>query len=120
MHTIFLGYSRSLTGAEMRKLFDIDPEHPDGLSKFEQFSGCGYVEPGNFEVYDRLEYADYVFDGDFIEKLLPFRFDVSILKSIDFSDVISFFYIKTENISSFEFIAVKVVGPILVDKFYYE
>ena len=46
MHTIFLGYASSLLGNEMIQYFDIDPEHEEGVSKFEQSFGCDYAEPG--------------------------------------------------------------------------
>jgi hypothetical protein len=120
MHTVFLGYSVTLSGAEMIQYFDVDPEHEDGVSKFEQSFGSDYVEPGSFEVYDRVEYENFGFDNALIEKLLPFDLDSSIVEQIDFSAAKSVFYIKTKQVKKMDVGGVKLLGPIRIVRFDFE
>lgn len=120
MHTIYLGYSTSLSGDEMIEYFDIDPEHEEGISKFEQLFECNYVEPGSFEVYDRSEYESFGFDGDLFMKLAPFTPDINLLSQINFSLAKSVFYIKVQQVINTENDNIKLLGPMRIEKFEFE
>lgn len=120
MHTIYLGYSAVLSGDEMIRYFDIDSDHKDGISKFEQAFGGEYIEPGNFEVYDKAEYQNYEFDSDLVAKLLPFEVCSKIILAIDFYAAKSVFYVKTQNVSIKENDLIKLFGPLSIEKFNFE
>lgn len=120
MHTIYIGYSTVLSGCELIKYFDIDPDHEKGISKFEQEFGCNYVEPGSFEVYDRKEYDGFIFDAGFFARLVPFAPDPKLISAIDFDSVRSIFYIETPTVTRTENGIVKLLGPMTVDKFDFE
>ena len=104
----------------MIQYFDIDPDHKDGVSKFEQAFGCDYVEPGSFEVYDRLEYESFGFNSELFAKLVPFVPKSSFLDQIDFTVAKSVFYIKTQKVSKTDNGKVKLFGPMKIEKFDFE
>ncbi len=120
MHSIYLGYSSVLSAEELIQYFDIDAEHETGKSKFEQNFGCGYIEPGSFEVYESKLYGKSHFDGELIEKLLPFKPDHNLISEIDFSRVKSFFYIKLEKVLRKYNDSIVLVGPMFIKKFDFE
>ncbi|MBO9458113.1 hypothetical protein [Labrenzia sp. R5_0] len=120
MHTVYLGYSNVLSAEEMRAYFDIDPEHQERLSKFEQVFGCDYVEPGSFEVYSPSEYENFDFDAKFFVKLLPFNPEESLVSKINFSTVESVFYVADVNVKKTYVKDIYLLGPIEVEKFEFE
>ncbi|MCW0982706.1 hypothetical protein CFBP6625_21835 [Agrobacterium tumefaciens] len=120
MHTIYLGYSAVLSGDEMIRYFDIDPDHEEGISKFEQSFGSEYIEPGSFEVYDRKEYEEFWFDVDIFAKLAPFEPDSGLVSKIDFSSAKSIFYIETSIVAIKENDVIKLIGPMTISKFDFE
>lgn len=120
MHSIYLGYSTTLSGKEVMQYFDIDPDHKDGISKFEQAFGCEYVEPGSFEVYDRDDYKDFDFDASLFERLLPFMPDEEHVAHIDFRVAKSVLYVKIKHVDRMESADIKLVGPMIIEKFDFE
>lgn len=120
MHTVYLGYSNVLSAEEMRAFFDIDPEHEERLSKFEQVFGCDYVEPGSFEVYSPGEYETFDFDAKFIRKLLPFNPEECLVSMIDFSKVKSVFYVVNSGVQKRTAEGIQLLGPMEIEKFDFE
>lgn len=120
MHTVFIGYSVSLSGNEMIQYFDIDPDHEERISKFEQSFGCEYVGPGSFEVYDCSEYQDFGFNGDLFSKLVPFEPDRDMVDYIDFSSAKSIFYIVTSLVKKMDNDDIRLFGPMKIEKFDFE
>lgn len=120
MHSIYFGYSTTLSGEEMIRYFDIDPNHEEGVSKFEQEFGCEYVEPGSFEVYGRDDYKDVGFDASLLERLLPFTPDKEHVGKIDFGEAKSVFYIKTDHVDRMENPDIRLIGPMFIEKFDFE
>ncbi|GHB47613.1 hypothetical protein GCM10007094_41130 [Pseudovibrio japonicus] len=91
MQTIFLGSSATHSADEIRDYFDIDPDHEDGRSKFEQSFGCDYIEPGSYEVYDLADLGAPKFDSQIVSKLTPFDPDPMLLTKIDLAAAKSIF-----------------------------
>ncbi|ASP35464.1 hypothetical protein [Labrenzia sp. VG12] len=120
MHTVYLGYSNVLSAEEMRAFFDIDPEHEERLSKFEQVFGCDYVEPGSFEIYSPGEYETFDFDAKFFRKLLPFNPEENLVSMIDFSKVKSVFYVVNSGVRKRAAEGIQLLGPIEIEKFDFE
>lgn len=120
MHTVYLGYSKTLSSEEMIRYFDVDPTHSEGISLFERAFGCEYIEPGSFEVYDPFEYAPDDFAAFLEERLLPFTPGRNWIERIDFGSARSVFYVKTNHISHLSNDDINLVGPIQIEKFDFE
>lgn len=120
MHTIFIGYSPFFSGNEMIAYFDIDPNHKDNISKFEQNFGSEYIDPGNFEVYDPDDYKEFNFDSTLIGDLLPFSLQEEFMEKIDFNTAKCVFYVKTSHLDRLENDAIRLFGPVFIEKFDYE
>ena len=98
MHTVHIGYSSELTGKEMRQLFDIDPDHPELLSKFSQLFGGGYIDPGSHETYDKTEQNTGHFTAEYLDKLFPFELDKITLLQLEEASAQSVFYVETGSV----------------------
>ena len=120
MHNIYLGYSLTLTSQEMRDYFDIDMDHPESKSKFEQIFEVDYIEPGSFEVYGNTDYETLAFDENFISKILPFKPQMEWLEKIDYNNCKCVFYIATEAAKKMITENVTLLGPFRIDKFDFE
>jgi hypothetical protein len=107
-----IGYSVEFDARKIRSLFDIDPDHPDLVSKFEQEFGCSYLDAESFEVYGRDEYQKYNFDAEFISRLLPFSVPDDILSKIDFSSAVAVFFVSTDSMKKNEGLGLTFIGSI--------
>jgi hypothetical protein len=120
MHNIYLGYSLTLTAREMKNYFDIDINHPESKSKFEQIFEVGYIEPGTFEVYGSTDYENLAFDESLISELLPFRPQMEWLEKIDYINCKCVFYIATETTNKMSAENVTLLGPFRIIRFDFE
>ncbi len=120
MHTIYIGYSPNLSSDEVIQYFDVDPNHDESFSKFEQEFGSNYIAPGDFEVYSPQDYKDFEFNESFFQKLLPFKIDILEIKKIDFMVAKSLFFVKSIEIEILENDDLKLYGPIKIRRFEYE
>ncbi|MEM0988125.1 MAG: hypothetical protein AAGK00_04545 [Pseudomonadota bacterium] len=120
MHTIFLGTSTTLDAPSMRDHFEIDPDHPDGVSRFEQLFGSGYIEPGKFEVYGAEEYAGFEFNTELFERLLPFNIPNDAAGIIELGGAMCCFYVESASVERLAADGIQLIGPLTIEKFDYE
>jgi hypothetical protein len=69
---VYVGYSLEKSADQILECLDIDPSHPEGTSVFERMFGCGYIGPGDFEVYGR-EDMEHGFSESELKKYFPFE-----------------------------------------------
>jgi len=102
-------------------MLDMDPSHPDGDSTFERLFGCGYIRPGDYEVYG-VEDTPSGFSPELIRVLLPFEVDGELaLFRRECSGLLAVFYVADEeNWRAQETGGVTVSDVIRIDKFSYE
>lgn len=94
---IYVGYSVKHNTDAMLKFLDVDPAHPDGVSRFEQLFGCGYIRPGDFEIYEP-EDMEHGFCAAEAKVYFPFqvRNDWKLWKT-DLSSAASLFFILSQK-----------------------
>lgn len=120
MHRIYIGYSEQLSAREIMSYFDIDSDHPDLISKFEQRFGADYVDGRNFEIYGKEAYPDTTFDAALITRLLPFSAPPDCLASIDYPRCCSVFFIVTGVLTVRVADGLTLLEPFEIEKFDFE
>lgn len=120
MHTIYIGYSKTLNSEKMIEYFDIDDEHSEMLSKFEQNHKCDYLDSGTFEVYGKNDFPGEPMDAKLFLDLVPFSMDLDELNQLDFENGKSFFFVIINKISSLVSKDATFFGPIKIEKLEFE
>ncbi len=120
MHQVHIGFSTVLSGDEMIRYFDLDPNHEDGLPRFSQNFGIGYIEQGSFEVYGKDEYEQFDFDASFLKKLFPFELDGEILSRIDLTNAKCVFFIECGKIEKTSNDDLTLLGTMNIEKYDFE
>lgn len=120
MKKIHMGFSRKLDHRELMRLLDVDPDHPDGVSRFRRAFGTGYIDPGSYEIYRRVD-AGGEFGRAALQALTPFELPDLSLFDFDLSDATIVFFVRDENEwSAEEALGVKITDTFLIDKFDFE
>lgn len=118
MHTIYLGYSQTLSAREVMGYFDVRPEEDGLISKFEEEFGGEYIDPGDFEVYDHETYGRL--DATKFASLLPFEPDKGLLERLDFLSSRSVFFVRAHDLVKASNEDMTLIGPMMVAKFDFE
>jgi hypothetical protein len=84
------------TADQMMESLDIDPSHPEGTSVFERLFGCGYIRPGDFEVYG-VEDTQGWFSVSEIKGYLPFETGELDLWKVDLKAATCVFWFNSES-----------------------
>ena len=108
---VFVGYSLVKTADQILEWLDIDPTHPEGTSVFERMFGCGYIRPGDFEVYG-VEDMEGGFSVLEIKQCFPFETGELELWKLDLKAATCVFWIKSES----EWEAMEADGIVITDK----
>jgi len=92
----YIGVSKYLGFEGVRNLLEADYDTPSARDKsyFERELGADYIEPGDYEVYDRKHYPGEAFNSELIKTLLPAPFSHPNLDVLDFSEVRTVFFLK--------------------------
>ncbi len=94
----YIGVSETCSFNELSKLFEPDYTDPDSVHRpLERIVGASYIRPGDYEIYDREDYPDQVFDRSLLETLFPFRTEGLQLWAEDFDRVQCVFFIKDQE-----------------------
>ncbi len=117
---VYVGYSLVKTADQMMECLDVDSSHPDGTSVFERLFGCGYIRPGDFEVY-----GDEEMQGGFsvseIKDCFPFETGELDLWKVDLKAATCVFWIKGESEwDSMEADGIVISDKLDVGKFFFE
>ncbi len=117
---IHVGYSTLISADELIGWMDVDATHPEGMSVFEQRFGCGYIRPGDFEVYG-VEEIPEGFTVEAISLRFPFEVGDLALWSVNLLETKTVFWLKSE--SDFDTRAsggVDLTDTLEIDGFVYE
>lgn len=109
MH-VYIGYSVVHTADQMIAWLDIDPSHPEGTSAFERMFGCGYIRPGDFEVYGTEDMDGFTVAE--IKQCFPFETGELNLWKANLEMATCVFWIKSES----EWAAMEAGGIVISDK----
>lgn len=117
---VYLGYSLDKSADQILDWLDIDPSHPEGTSVFERMFGCGYIRPGDFEVYG-IEDMEHGFSVSEIKECFPFEMGELNLWKADLRAATCVFWIKSESdLQAREAEEVTICDKLEVDKFFFE
>jgi len=91
---VYIGYSETHDSDQILEWLDIDPKHPEGVSVFERMFGCGYIRPGDFEVYG-VEDMDGQFSVEQIKECFPFELGELNLWTVNLHSATCVFWIRS-------------------------
>jgi hypothetical protein len=115
---LHIGYSNSVTVEEMRRLLDIDPQHPKGTSRFRQTFFAGRIGRGDYEIY-RPRPEGYTPDS--LRARMPFRVPELALFNVDLSQATIVFYVRDDKEwLTDDALGLKVTDTIEVERFSFE
>ena len=117
---IYIGYSLIHDADQILEYLDVDLNHPEGVSVFERMFDCGYIRPGDFEVYG-VEDMDSGFNEEEIKKYFPFELGDLRLWRVKLQSATCVFWIKSDSDwSNMTADGVVISDKVEVDKFFYE
>jgi hypothetical protein len=98
MHTVYIGYSVSLTEVNFFRFLDVNSKNLFGKSNFEVYFECEYIRSGMYECYSVESIGRGNWNHVRLRKFFPFDVDSIIIEKIDLSVVKIFFYIESITI----------------------
>jgi hypothetical protein len=121
MHTIHIGFSRSVGFREMQRLLDVDPTHPRGFGPFRLTFLSGPVRPGDYEIFAREEVPEG-FTREALARRFPFDLPETLrLFEHDLANATIVFYVHSnKHWMTDDALGLKITDMFEIEKFGFE